>query len=79
MIRIVNLSVSFPHFGTNYFAQQAEPRHSTLLIEDKRFDSYLMPQAVHHFSNGVVGFNDQCRFLSNILGAHLGSSVQSQV
>ncbi|WP_249672042.1 hypothetical protein [Pseudomonas abieticivorans] len=73
MIRTVNLSVTFPNFGTNYFAQHVEARRSVALIEDKSFDAYLMPQAIHHFSNGVVGFNDQCRFLSNILGAHLSA------
>jgi hypothetical protein len=30
-----------------------------------------MPSASNHFSNEVVGLNDQFRFLNNILFSHL--------
>jgi hypothetical protein len=31
----------------------------------------LMPAAANHFSNEVVGLNDQFRFLNDVLAEHL--------
>jgi hypothetical protein len=31
----------------------------------------MMPSAENHFSNEVVGFNDQFRFLTDVLAMHL--------
>jgi hypothetical protein len=31
----------------------------------------MMPLAGNHFSNEVVGFNDQFRFLTDVLAMHL--------
>jgi len=45
------------------------------LIEDANFESVLMPLAAHHFSNGVVGLNDQFRFLNQILVTHLSEQT----
>jgi hypothetical protein len=67
----VTLSVSFPEFGKNYFAQNVLMRTRAPLIEDDRFDVFLIPAAERHFSNGVVGFHDQFRFLSDVLDAHM--------
>ncbi|WP_409373254.1 hypothetical protein [Pseudomonas baltica] len=67
----VTLSVSFPEFGRNYFAQNVVMRSHAPLIEDDRFDVFLIPAAERHFSNGVVGFHDQFRFLSDVLDAHM--------
>lgn len=67
----VTLSVSFPEFGRNYFSQNVLMRGAAPLIEDERFDDFLIPAAERHFSNGVVGFNDQFRFLSDVLDKHL--------
>lgn len=72
MTRDVTLHVSFPKFGNNYYSQHVvvrKNRHS--LIEDKRFDAFMMPSAENHFSNEVVGFNDQFRFLTDVLATHL--------
>lgn len=72
MTRDVTLHVSFPEFGNNYYSQHVvlrKNRHS--LIEDKRFDAFMMPSAENHFSNEVVGFNDQFRFLTDVLAMHL--------
>lgn len=72
MTRDVTLHVSFPKFGNNYYSQHVvirKNRHS--LIEDKRFDGFMMPSAEQHFSNEVVGFNDQFRFLTDALAMHL--------
>ncbi|MFK3799865.1 MULTISPECIES: hypothetical protein [unclassified Pseudomonas] len=72
MTRDVTLHVSFPNFGNNYYSQHVvvrKNRHS--LIEDKRFDAFMMPSAENHFSNEVVGFNDQFRFLTDVLAMHL--------
>ncbi|SDG89585.1 hypothetical protein [Pseudomonas abietaniphila] len=72
MTRDVTLHVSFPKFGNNYYSQHVvvrKNRHS--LIEDKRFDAFMMPSAENHFSNEVVGFNDQFRFLTDVLAMHL--------
>ncbi|OQR31001.1 hypothetical protein BWR59_15945 [Pseudomonas sp. Bc-h] len=72
MTRDVTLHVSFPDFGKNYYSQHVvtrKQRHS--LIEDKRFDAFMMPSAENHFSNEVVGFNDQFRFLTDVLAMHL--------
>ncbi|WP_277964891.1 hypothetical protein [Pseudomonas sp. RIT-To-2] len=72
MIRPVTLNVSFPRFGKNYYVQNVVTRKAPLqLITNDGFGSVLMPQASHHFSNEVVGLNDQFRFLNNILVAHL--------
>lgn len=72
MIRPVTLNVSFPRFGKNYYVQNVVSRKAPLqLISNDGFDSVLMPQATQHFSNEVVGLNDQFRFLNNILVAHL--------
>ena len=72
MARDVTLHVSFPNFGNNYYSQHVvvrKNRHS--LIEDTRFDAFMMPSAEQHFSNEVVGFNDQFRFLTDALATHL--------
>lgn len=71
MMTNVTLSVSFPEFGRNYYAQNVVMRSRTPLIEDDRFDVFLIPAAERHFSNGVVGFHDQFRFLSDVLDAHM--------
>jgi hypothetical protein len=72
MTRDVTLHVSFPDFGKNYYSQHVvtrKQRHG--LSEDKRFDAFMMPSAENHFSNEVVGFNDQFRFLTDVLAMHL--------
>jgi hypothetical protein len=77
MMTNVTLSVSFPEFGTNYFAQDVVMRSRAPLIEDDRFDVFLIPAAERHFSNGVVGFNDQFRFLTDVLDAHMSDSASA--
>jgi hypothetical protein len=67
----VTLSVSFPVFGSNYYQQHVVPRKAQTLVFNKDFDDLLMPAASNHFSNEVVGLNDQFRFLSDILATHL--------
>ncbi|HXR02164.1 MAG TPA: hypothetical protein VN798_17400 [Pseudomonas sp.] len=72
MTRDVTLHVSFPKFGNNYYSQHVvtrKDRHS--LVEDTRFDAFMMPSAENHFSNEVIGFNDQFRFLTDVLAMHL--------
>jgi len=71
MIHIVNLAVSFPVFGNNYYSQQIAPRKALALVFDKQFEDLLMPAAANHFSNEVVGLNDQFRFLNDVLVEHL--------
>ncbi|MFJ3483544.1 hypothetical protein ACIPL1_09180 [Pseudomonas sp. NPDC090202] len=72
MTRAVTLHVSFPKFGRNYYSQHVVTRkHRQSLIEDTRFDAFMMPSAENHFSNEVVGFNDQFRFLTDVLAMHL--------
>ncbi|MEX3772865.1 hypothetical protein [Pseudomonas sp. MYb118] len=71
MIHIVNLAVSFPVFGKNYYSQQVVSRKTRALVFNKRFEDLLMPAATHHFSNEVVGLNDQFRFLNDVLAEHL--------
>jgi len=71
MNRPVTLSVSFPVFGTNYYSQRYVFKKAANLVFNEQFDELLMPAAGNHFSNGVIGFNDQFRFLSDILEAHL--------
>ncbi|MDB5981329.1 MAG: hypothetical protein JWQ69_2344 [Pseudomonas sp.] len=71
MARVIVLNVSFPKFGKNYYSQHAVFRHPQALIDDQRFAAFLMPSASNHFSNEVVGLNDQFRFLNNILFSHL--------
>lgn len=71
MIHPVTLSVSFPVFGSNYYSQQVVSRKELSLVFDKNFESLLMPAAANHFSNEVVGLNDQFRFLNDVLAEHL--------
>lgn len=72
MTRDVTLHVSFPNFGKNYYSQHVVTRKQHHgLIEDERFDAFMMPSAENHFSNEVVGFNDQFRFLTDVLAMHL--------
>jgi hypothetical protein len=71
MARLIALNVSFPKFGRNYYSQQVVFRRQVALIDDQRFAAFLMPSASNHFSNEVVGLNDQFRFLNNILFSHL--------
>lgn len=71
MIHTVTLSVSFPVFGNNYYSQQVVPRQALSLVFDKNFEALLMPAAANHFSNEVVGLNDQFRFLNDVLVEHL--------
>jgi hypothetical protein len=72
MTRDVTLHVRFPTFGKNYYSQHVVTRKHTLgLVEDNRFGDFMMPAAENHFSNEVVGFNDQFRFLTDVLALHL--------
>jgi hypothetical protein len=71
MIRIVTLAVSFPVFGSNYYSQQVVSRKEIALVFDPQFEDLLMPAAANHFSNEVVGLNDQFRFLNDVLVEHL--------
>ena len=71
MIRQVNLSVTFPKFGNNYYSQQIVFRKKATLINDSSFAGFLMPSASNHFNNEVVGLNNQFRFLNDILASHL--------
>jgi hypothetical protein len=72
MARDVTLHVSFPKFGNNYYSQHVVTRKNRHeLIEDTRYDAFMMPSAENHFSNEVVGFNDQFRFLTDALAMHL--------
>ncbi|MEZ1315118.1 hypothetical protein QIW53_03790 [Pseudomonas fluorescens] len=71
MIQIVNLRVSFPVFGKNYYSQQVVSRKTHALVFNEKFDDLLMPAAAHHFSNEVIGLNDQFRFLTDVLAEHL--------
>ena len=71
MIHSVSLAVSFPVFGTNYYAQEFVSRKELSLVFDPTFEALLMPAAANHFSNEVVGLNDQFRFLNDVLVEHL--------
>ncbi|MHC8314028.1 hypothetical protein [Pseudomonas sp. LB3P31] len=71
MIRPITLSVSFPVFGANYYSQQVVSRKVQALVFNKQFADLLMPAAANHFSNEVVGLNDQFRFLNDVLAEHL--------
>nr|WP_180205660.1 hypothetical protein [Pseudomonas sp. SbOxS1]NYU05784.1 hypothetical protein [Pseudomonas sp. SbOxS1] len=71
MITHVTLAVSFPVFGNNYYSQQFESRKVLTLMFDEKFEALLIPAAGHHFSNEVVGLNDQFRFLNDVLAEHL--------
>ncbi|WP_426204495.1 hypothetical protein [Pseudomonas sp. TWP3-1] len=71
MITTVTLAVSFPVFGSNYYDQQVVSRKTAALLFNEDFEDLLMPAASNHFSNEVVGINDQFRFLSDILATHL--------
>lgn len=71
MIHSVSLAVSFPVFGSNYYSQQVVSRKAVALVYDKHFEALLMPAAANHFSNEVVGLNDQFRFLNDVLVEHL--------
>ena len=41
------------------------------MVFDKHFEALLIPAAANHFSNEVVGLNDQFRFLNDVLAEHL--------
>src|SRR5471032_1684786 len=43
MIHTVTLAVSFPVFGSNYYAQQVVSRKEIALVFDKEFEALLMP------------------------------------
>jgi hypothetical protein len=74
MINNVTLAVSFPVFGNNYYSQQFESRKVLTLVFDEKFEALLIPAAGHHFSNEVVGLNDQFRFLNDVLAEHLSAT-----
>lgn len=78
MIYAISLAVSFPVFGSNYYSQQAVPRKAVALVFDKNFEALLMPAAANHFSNEVVGLNDQFRFLNDVLVEHLLETEMAQ-
>ncbi|QXI19953.1 hypothetical protein [Pseudomonas hamedanensis] len=67
----ITLCVSFPVFGSNYYEQHVVNRKVPTLVFNEDFEDLLMPAASNHFSNEVVGLNDQFRFLSDILATHL--------
>jgi hypothetical protein len=71
MIHTITLSVSFPVFGSNYYDQHYVSHKTQALVFNEAFEDLLMPAAINHFSNEVVGINDQFRFLSDILATHL--------
>jgi len=71
MINYVTLAVSFPVFGNNYYSQPFESRKVLTLMFDEKFEALLIPAAGHHFSNEVIGLNDQFRFLNDVLAEHL--------
>jgi hypothetical protein len=71
MIHSVTLAVSFAAFGNNYYSQSFVSRKTFELVFDKNFEALLMPSAANHFSNEVIGFNDQFRFLNDVLAEHL--------
>ena len=71
MIHTVTLAVRFPVFGNNFYAQEFESCKELTLLLDEKLESLLMPEADHHFSNEVVGLNDQFRFLNDVLVEHL--------
>ena len=71
MIHTVTLAVRFPLFGNNFYAQEFESRKELTLQFDEKFEALLMPAADQHFSNEVVGINDQFRFLNDVLVEHL--------
>ncbi|WP_460146452.1 hypothetical protein [Pseudomonas sp. S2_A02] len=78
MIYAISLAVSFPVFGSNYYSQQVVPRKAIALVFDKHFEALLMPAAANHFSNEVVGLNDQFRFLNDVLVEHLLETEMAQ-
>ncbi|AZO83277.1 hypothetical protein BOO88_12830 [Stutzerimonas stutzeri] len=71
MMHTVSLAVRFPLFGNNFYAQKFESRKELTLLFDEKFEALLIPSADHHFSNEVVGLNDQFRFLNDVLAEHL--------
>lgn len=71
MMYPVTLAVNFPVFGRNYYAQSFVSRKTIELVFDQNFEDLLMPAAANHFSNEVVGLNDQFRFLNDVLEDHL--------
>jgi hypothetical protein len=71
MIHTVILAVRFAQFGNNFYAQEFESRKELTLLFDEKFEALLMPAADNHFSNEVVGINDQFRFLNDVLVEHL--------
>jgi hypothetical protein len=78
MIHSVSLAVSFPIFGSNYYSQQVVSRKAVALVFDEHFEALLMPAAANHFSNEVVGLNDQFRFLNDVLVEHLLETEMAQ-
>lgn len=75
MIVAVTLAVNFPVFGRNYYAQTHVSRKTFELLFDETFDDLLMPAAANHFSNEVIGLNDQFRFLNDVLEDHLARAT----
>lgn len=71
MTQSISLHVSFPKFGRNYYSQHVVMRNKPALLVDDRFDDFLIESASLHFNNGVIGLNDQFRFLNDILANHL--------
>jgi len=71
MMHTVSLAVRFPLFGSNFYTQKFESRKELTLLFDEKFEALLIPSADHHFSNEVVGLNDQFRFLNDVLAEHL--------
>jgi hypothetical protein len=71
MIHTVTLAVRFPLFGNNFYVQEFVSRKELTLLFDEKFEALLMPAADNHFSNEVVGINDQFRFLNDVLVEHL--------
>ena len=71
MIHSVTLAVSFAVFGNNFYSQSFISRKTLELVFDENFEALLIPAAANHFSNEVVGLNDQFRFLNDVLVEHL--------
>jgi hypothetical protein len=53
-------------------------RKAVALVFDEHFEALLMPAAANHFSNEVVGLNDQFRFLNDVLVEHLLETEMAQ-
>ncbi|MDT9678486.1 hypothetical protein F6R97_28700 [Pseudomonas sp. JV414] len=78
MIYAISLAVSFSVFGSNYYSQKVVSRKAVALVFDEHFEALLMPAAANHFSNEVVGLNDQFRFLNDVLVEHLLETEMTQ-